>query len=388
VADKWGLRLDGPQVWRWKDRIDRRFMAQFNDLPVMPPAPLPATHAAGLKEALGTKPLCGGCGAKVGAADLAAALGQLPAPVRPDVLSGPGDDAAVLTHAGGVQVITTDHVRAFTLDPWLLARITAIHAMGDIWAMGARPQATLAQVTLPRLAPRMQAATLREIMAAASDVFREAGADVVGGHTSVGAELTVGFTVTGLAGRAVTKGGARPGDALILTKPIGTGVILAAEMAGARLPDMLLGEVVAGALASMARSSAHAAAVLAPQAHAMTDVTGFGLAGHLAEMLRASGCGARVSLAAVPVLTGAGALLAAGHESTLAAANRAAVAGLVHCDDSPRAALLFDPQTAGGLLAAVPGDDAEGLVAELRAAGEEAAIIGRVESGALRLAME
>ncbi|MCA3442236.1 MAG: selenide, water dikinase SelD [Rhodobacter sp.] len=385
VADKWGLRLDGAVLWRWKDRIDRRFMAKFGPCPAMAAPGLPAEHAAGLAGALDAKPLCGGCGAKVAAGELAAALSHLPAPVRADVLSGPGDDAAVLRRDGGVQVMTTDHVRAFTEDPWLLARITAIHALGDIWAMGARPQVALAQVTLPRLAPHMQAATLREIMQAASGVFSAAGADIVGGHTAIGAELTLGFTVTGLAGRVVTKGGARPGDALILTKAIGTGTLLAAEMAAALLPGGLLGEAVAAAYAQMCRPMDAASTLLAPVAHAMTDVTGFGLAGHLLELLQASGCAARLDLARVPLLAGAEALAAAGHASSLAPANRAAAAPRMHFAESPRAALLFDPQTAGGLLAAVPPEHAETLVAALLGQGEAGAVIGRIEAGAPRL---
>jgi selenide,water dikinase len=385
VADKWGLRLDGPLLWRWKDSIDRRFMAKFGLFPAMAAPALPGEHAAGLAEAMGAKPLCGGCGAKVGPEALAAALARLPAPVREDVLSGRGDDAAVLRREDGVQVISTDHVRAFTDDPWLLARITAIHALGDIWAMGARPQVALAQVTLPRLAPPLQAATLREIMQAAAGVFSAAGADIVGGHTAIGAELTVGFTVTGLAGPIVTKGGAQPGDALILTKAIGTGTLLAAEMEAALLPGELLGEAVAGAFAQMCQPLGAASALLAPVAHAMTDVTGFGLAGHLLEILDASGCAARLDLARVPVLAGAEALAAAGHASSLAPANRAATTPRMAFSESPRAALLFDPQTAGGLLAAVPQDRAAALIVALQAQGEDAAIIGRIEAGAPRL---
>ena len=378
VADKFGLPLDGAWLWHWKDRIDRRFMAMFHNLPPMPAPPLPARVAAGVSDMMaGGKPMCGGCGAKVGQADLRAALAGLPAPRRADVLSGPGDDAAILAHGSARQVITTDHVRAFTEDPWLLARITAHHAMGDIWAMGARPQAALAQVILPRMSPALQARTLAEIMAAAAEAFGAAGADVVGGHTSLGAELTVGFTVTGLTdAEPIGQSGARPGDALILTRPIGTGVILAAEMQRAAP-----GAVVAGALEQMARPQAAAAALLAPHAHAMTDVTGFGLAGHLVGMLEASDVAARICLAAVPVLPGAEALAAAGHGSTLLPMNRAA-AGRMVFTRGPRADLLFDPQTAGGLLAAVPGGQAETLLAALHAAGEPAAIIGHIEPGA------
>lgn len=384
VADKWGLPFDGPWLWRWKDRIDRRFMAMFHQLPQMPVPALPARVAAGVAEELASaRPMCGGCGAKVGQAELKAALAHLPQPARPDVLSGPGDDAAILTHGKGHQVLTTDHVRAFTEDPWILARITALHAMGDVWSMGARPQAALAQVILPRMSADLQARTLTEIMEAAADVFAAEGADVVGGHTSLGAELTVGFTVTGLAAqRPVTIAGARPGDWLILTKPLGTGVILAAEMAGAAP-----GEVVARALAAMARPQGAAARLLAPEAHAMTDVTGFGLAGHLLAMLDASGVAAQISLAHVPVLPGAEALAAEGHGSTLLPANRGAMARMF-LTEGPRADLLFDPQTAGGLLAAVPAGVALDLVHRLRATGERPAVIGEVVAGTPFLTVE
>jgi selenide,water dikinase len=131
----------------------------------------------------------------------------------------------------------------------------------------------------------------------------------------------------------------------------------------------------------MARPLDAAAAVLAPEARAMTDVTGFGLAGHLLEMLDASGCAATVDLAAVPFLPGAVALAGAGHASSLAPSNRAVAARMTFAE-SPEAALLFDPQTAGGLLAAVPKDRAEALVARLRDAGETAAVIGQVTAGA------
>ncbi|MBY0395327.1 MAG: selenide, water dikinase SelD, partial [Thermoleophilia bacterium] len=302
TADKWGLSATGGWVWRWKDRIDRRFMAMFDDLPAMPADPPPALRAAGADEIpASARPLCGGCGAKVGQADLKAAIAALPAPSRPDVLAGAGDDAAVLAVGSARQILTTDHVRAFTEDPWTLACITAIHAMGDIWAMGGRPQAALAQVILPRMTPRMQTETLREILDAAARTFGAAGADVAGGHTSLGAELTVGFTVTGLLDRdPIGQSGARPGDALVLTKPLGTGVILAAEMARAAP-----GTVVAGAFAAMLRPQGAASAILSPHARAMTDVTGFGLAGHLMGLLDASRVSGMLSLSAIPLLAGA-----------------------------------------------------------------------------------
>lgn len=380
VADKFGLRSGGRALWWLKDRIDRAFMAKFDAYPT-PTRRLPNPAAIGLAEAMGDKPLCGGCGAKVGPGTLAASLVTLPGPARPDVITGAGDDAAILRHGTGAQIITTDHLRASLNDPRLMARITAIHAMGDIWAMGAAPQAALAQITLPRLAPALQSDMLAEIMEEAAALFTAEGAEIVGGHTSIGAELTIGFTLTGLTDHPVTKGGARPGDALLLTKSLGSGTLMAAEMALTRLPRDLLGPHVAAAWAAMSRPQGTAARLLAPYASAMTDITGFGLAGHLLEMMEASHTAATIDLAALPLLAGAEALAAQGIASSIAPANRAATAGRLTAPNTPRAALLFDPQTAGPLLAALPPDQANNALAALHAAGEPATIIGHVTDG-------
>ena len=372
LAPSWLAPADA--MWRLKDRIDRRFMERLTDLPPMPEPARPREIADGAV----TGPLCGGCGAKVGGGTLAAALAALPPPARDDVERAPGDDAAVLRLGKARLVATTDHLRAFTEDPWLLARIAAIHAMGDVWAMGAEPQAALATVVLPRMSERMQAETLREVLAAASDALRAAGAEIAGGHTTMGAETTVGFAVTGLPrGEPIGLSGARPGDALILTEPLGTGTILAAEM-----QRRARGRDVAACLAMMQRPQGDAAAILAG-ARAMTDVTGFGLAGHLANICRASGTGARLDLAAVPLLPGAEALAAEGVASTLAPANRAGIQA--DLPDGPRTDLLFDPQTAGGLLAAVPSEESHALVNRLRDAGHEAAVIGEMTKAPARI---
>ncbi|MBV1868761.1 MAG: selenide, water dikinase SelD [Marinosulfonomonas sp.] len=376
LADKWGLRSSGAALWRLKDRIDQKFMDQFHDLKPMAPPDLPTQVADGMTEALGSRPLCGGCGAKLGGGVLGSVLNCLPLTERTDVLSRPGDDAAILKGPGGsTQVITTDHLRAFTQDPFTMARIAAIHALGDIWAMGGKPQSALATIILPRLGPDLQAEWLREIMSAASEVFGAEGAAVVGGHTSIGAELTIGFTVTGLCDAApITLAGARPGDRLILTKPIGSGTIMAAEMAlEAR------GDWVASAWKAMTRPQGDAAAVLAG-AHAMTDVTGFGLAGHLLGMARASGVEISIDLNAVPFLDGALELAAAGMRSSLFADNRALVPELP-VEGNPKAALLFDPQTAGGLVAAVGAGDVGNIICNLNSLGYEAYVIGACREG-------
>jgi selenide,water dikinase len=199
-----------------------------------------------------------------------------------------------------------------------------------------------------------------------------------------GAEFAVGFALTGLAVRPIRKGGAQPGDRLILTRALGSGVLMAALMAD-RPPRHapgapVFGEAVAETLAWMQVPGAAAAAILAAQARALTDVTGFGLAGHLAEMLAGGGLGARLDLGAVPLVPLAAELAEAGVRAHLAAPNRAGVTlPVIGAADDPRAELLFDPQTAGGLLAAVPPGRAGAVLDALREAGETlAADIGCV----------
>jgi selenide,water dikinase len=375
LAEKWGFAANGKVLWQWKDRIDRRFMARFGTLAPMAQPPLPPTFALGVREAVGDHPSCAGCGAKVGRAALGGGLGLVKAR-RGDVDRLPGDDAAILNTGGVRQVITTDHLRTVTADPVLMTRIAAIHALGDIWAMGAMPQAALVSLTLPRMSEALQARTLAEIMGTADDVLGREGAAIAGGHTSVGEELTIGFTLTGLCDRdPVTLAGGRPGDALILTKPLGSGVILAAEMRG-----RATGGAVAACHDIMTRSQAEASRILSA-AHAMTDVTGFGLAGHLSGICAASGTGAALDLGAIPLMAGAAGLAAEQIRSSLWQDNRSG-SGPVFGAAGPVGDLLFDPQTCGGLLAAVAADNAVPLLAALRAAGYNAAIIGRLTEGA------
>ncbi len=370
LAERLGTSFSGALMWRWKDHIDQSFMNKFRDLPAMATPALPRAHAAGMTEALGEKPMCGGCGAKLGRGALRSALAELPEPLRQDVTALPGDDAALLTTGTARQVMTTDHLRSVTDDPVLMTHIAAVHALGDIWAMGAAPQAATATLILPRMSSDLQERTLSEIMQTASDVMRGAGAEIVGGHSSMGDEMTIGFTVTGLCAKdPITLAGGRPGDVLILTKPIGSGVVMAAEMAG-----RAEGATVAQAYKIMTQPQGVASRILA-EAHAMTDVTGFGLAGHLNGLCEASDCGVVLDLEAVPVMPGAIELSDAGIQSTLFADNRS-IAPELPMDG--KAALLLDPQTAGGLLAAVAPEIADKLLEDLRAAGYPAARIGHL----------
>ena len=272
--------------------------------------------------------------------------------------------------------------------------------------MGARPAAALALATLPHASEAIQEEDLYQLLAGAAAALAAEGCALAGGHTCEGAELALGFAVTGHApeGALLRKSGLRPGDALVLTKPLGTGAVMAAAMRGAAE-----GRWVAAALDAMQQSSGAAARVLARHgARAATDVTGFGLLGHAAEMARASSASSSSSSAAaaaaaaaashgagavvleidparVPSLPGAADCVAAGHLSSLHAANARALAAVEAGSARDWAArdarwpLLVDPQTAGGLLAGVPAGAAEACVAELRAAGYAgAAVIGRV----------
>ncbi|MDX2485797.1 MAG: selenide, water dikinase SelD [Pseudodonghicola sp.] len=379
LGERFGVPFSGPLIWRWKDRIDQKFMDKFRALPAMQQPASPRIRAAGLDELPGDKPMCGGCGAKLGRGALRAALSALPKGTRKDITALPGDDAALLTLGGVRQVLSTDHLRAVTPDPVLMARIAAVHALGDIWAMGAAPQAATATLILPRMTPALQARTMSEIMEAASEVLHDAGAEIAGGHSSMGDDLTIGFTLTGLLERdPITLSGAQPGDAVIVTKPIGSGVLMAAEMLGAARGDW-----IAAAYALMTQAQGDAARLLAG-AHAMTDVTGFGLAGHLLNICEASGVAATLTLDAVPLMPGALELSQEGHRSTLFPDNKALAPEL---PSDPRVDLLFDPQTAGGLLAAVAPDQAGPLVAQLRAAGYGAARIAEITAGPPHLSL-
>lgn len=394
VASRGALYLRGDWVWRWKDWIDRRFMRKFTEFAAMPEAAPANGEALPLDEAEKTQAIsavamrCGGCGAKVGASVLSRALAGLQPIMRDDVLIGldAPDDAAVLRVPPGKAVVhTVDFFRAFIDDPWLFGRIAAHHALGDLYAMGAEPQSATAIATVPPGLESKVEDDLRQMMAGAVAVLNEAGCALVGGHTGEGRELALGFAVNGLidaqlAG-ALTKGGLRPGDALILTKPVGTGTLFAAH-ARPRSGVVCRGRWIDAALESMQVSNRAAAhCLLAHGATACTDLTGFGLLGHLLEMTRPSAVDAELDLNALPLLDGAADMAAAGILSSLQPANvrlRRALRNQEAALSHPNYPLLFDPQTAGGLLAGVPADRAEACLAELRAHGYiHAARIGR-----------
>jgi selenide,water dikinase len=283
---------------------------------------------------------------------------------------------------GKALVHTVDFFRAFIDDPYRFGRIAANHALGDLFAMGAEPQSATAIVTVPPGLERKVEDTLRQLMQGALSVLNEAGCALVGGHTGEGQELALGFAINGLIDEdlraLMRKGAMRPGDALILTKPIGTGTLFAAHARHAAR-----GRWITAALATMQQSNQTASQILRAQGvRACTDVTGFGLIGHLIEMTRPSAVDVTLDLSALPRLAGATECIEGGIASSLQAANlrlRRALRNPEPYLHDPRYALLFDPQTAGGLLASVPADKAAECLRALRQAGyTEAAQIGRV----------
>ena len=388
IGTRNGLTFSGGWVWRWKDAIDRRFMAKFSDFPEMaakagPASPLADRQAVAAISAIAMR--CGGCGAKVGANVLSRALGAIVPFARDDVIVGldAPDDAAIVDAGGpNLMVHSVDYFRAIIDDPYVFGKIAANHALGDVFAMGAQPQTALAIATIPYGLERQVEADLSAMMAGANEVLAAAGCALVGGHTSEGAELSLGFAVNGLVARdaALRKSGMQPGDALVLTKPVGTGTLLAADMRGKSRARW-----TQAAIAHMIVSNRAAAAIIADHgAHAATDVTGFGLLGHLVEMTRASGVDVRLYLDSIPMLDGVRETLALGIFSSLQPENlrlRRAIRDLELVSKLPLYPMLFDPQTAGGLLVSLPSDQAGACVRALKAAGyAQACVIGSVHA--------
>lgn len=413
IAAWGGFALHGRWALRWKDRIDRRWVESFRRLPPQPMAAMPA--AAEMR--------CDGCGAKLPPAVLRGALARLGG-----LPGGAADDAAMLPPLPGLAVQSVDLFRPPASDPWVAGRIAAAHALGDLAAMGAEPRAALALVALPPAPAAVQEGDLFQMLHGACSVLEPAGAALLGGHSAEGVEAMIGFSVTGAvpSGAALPRGGLVPGQALILTRPLGIGAVLAAAAQGrARGADL------AAALDAMQADPMPAARLLrAHGATAAADVTGFGLLGHLGEMLDASGCGAWLDLGALPVLPGALEALAGGVRSTLhpgnaeelvrldgvpgptrieavadprrlkagsppngaagparleAASNRTRLDGV---PDPARLALLTDPQTSGGLLAGVPAERAAACLAALREAGIAAANVGHTVPGPARVSVQ
>ena len=405
--------LEGKLLWKWKDYIDRTWMAKYTQLPDLQqmseqmnvkfskgiPSAVrhkgPEVMAAFSAEAM----RCGGCGAKVGATTLSRVLSAIHDRQKlrarrfdlPDPPAIDCDDAAVvpLPSGGGAMINTIDFFRSFVSDPFLFGKIAAVHALSDVHAMGAQAQTALALAVVPFAADeRITESTLIELLAGASDVFQDESVQLVGGHTCEGSELACGFAIQGFTSTPrslLRKSGGRVGDMIVLTKPIGTGALFAADMRAKSKGDFVM-----EALQSMAMSNAKASAIAAKTIgiHACTDVTGFGLAGHLLEMLAAETrvqIGAVLNIRDIPFFRG-------GIEASLNqifsslqpenSRNRRAVSN--HVDAAAACPveypLLFDPQTSGGLLVFVEPNACPGFVRELLQHYPATCVIGEIVS--------
>ncbi len=349
-------------------------MARFQLLPEIG-ANGDEAEAASLASALDDGMPCGGCAAKLAAVPLERALARLPPPrADPSVVLGLAerDDVAATRSADGHATLhNIDALRAFTDDPWLMGRIAAANATSDLFAKGGRPRHAQALIGLPETSPEAAEEILFQVLCGLRTVLDELEVSLIGGHTSTSEVLSVGLAVTGDGpedGGLWRQSGARAGDSLFLTRPLGTGVVLAADMRG-----LARGRWVAAAHASMARTQAIASQIArSADVRASTDVTGFGLAGHLLNLLRAGALAARLDRGAIPFLPGARALWRRGLRSTAHAANRTAFLTRVEGASPPDEAWLFDPQTSGGLLLALPAAEGPRLVAAFAEAGEPA----------------
>ena len=292
-----------------------------------------------------------------------------------------GDDAAVYQiNEDTALIATVDFFPPITDDPYEFGAIAAANSLSDVYAMGGRPLLALNVVGFPA---SLDKGILGRILQGGYAKAAEAECLIAGGHTVDDPEPKYGLSVIGVVtpGRQVSNAGAQPGDALVLSKPIGTGIITTAGKQGVVDP-----EVMAGAVATMAAlNRPGAAAMTRVGVNAATDITGFGLLGHLKSMVKGSGVAAEISLSAVPTLPGARELLAQGVAPGGTHRNVSSVADAVAWDaalsDADRL-LLCDAQTSGGLLISVPAERAEALAAALREEGAPcAAIVGYITDG-------
>ena len=379
IAVRGGFVSSGKIWWRYKDIIDKKFMSRFNDLEFMPDSaqslPDEFSHEVSLETMR-----CNGCGAKLAADPLRRVLERLEI-YKSDVIElGVGDDAARIVTANGKMLLTIDGFRALVSDPYLFGRITAHHSLNDIFAMGATPKIALCLATVPYMAERLMEEDLYQLLSGINDVLSEHGVSLVGGHTAEGMETSLGLMVTGTEnGLSKEKGHARVGDSLILTKPIGTGAVLAAASVGG-----VSAESMSFCLDQMDKSNFDAMKIfLDEKVSALTDVTGYGLAGHLGEILRASGRGVSLELNSIPFLLGSPSLVNSGFISSLQNSNEQVLLDFELKNglsmSVPELRLLADPQTAGGLLAAVPTENVPRCLDNLNAVGYTCACVGVIE---------
>ncbi len=371
-------------LWHWKDYIDHRFMESFRNFPEMGMG----HRASKDKETIQNLEIpCAGCGSKVGGNVLKRVLQRIQKEQsfgeREDIIIGlryPDDAAVVKVPVGKVMVQTIDYFTSLINDPYIFAQIAVNHCLSDIFAMGAIPTTALALATIPYGTSSTVEETLYQLLSGVIKALNQAQVSLIGGHTTQGSQLAFGLSCNGLAdeNQLLRKGGMRANQVLILTKALGTGTLFAAEMR-----RQVKASWIDKALQSMLLSNQAATEIfLQYNATACTDITGFGLLGHLLEMIKASLIGVELRIDDIPVLDGARETTAKGIFSSLMAENLKASSYITNLKDFEfhhNYPLLYDPQTSGGLLASVSPEQADNCVNRLREVGyEEARIIGKV----------
>ena len=380
-------------LWHWKDRIDRKFMGLFSNFPAMSHQETPTSNNQQLttNNQQPTTNHCKGCGAKVGSTVLDKVFQRLKSKQNKDIIIGlnkPDDGAVVKVPAGKLMVHTIDYFPSLINDPFIFGQIATNHCLSDIFAMGATPQTALAVATIPYGKTAQVEETLYQLLSGATKILHQSETALVGGHTTKGIELAFGLSCNGVVDedKILRKSGMKPGQVLVLTKAIGTGTLFAAQM-----HYKAKGRWIDGAVASMLVSNGKAAEIFSQHgATACTDITGFGLLGHLVEMIKASEVGAcpegcprvELDLEAIPILAGALDTVEMGIYSELQPQNLRASHRIKNLETARKYVqypLLCDPQTSGGLLAAIDGEKAQECIIELLSAGYiNSSIIGRI----------
>ena len=371
IAEFKGRSFLGGWCWKVKDRIDVKFMRMYQDYK-------PMKMTVDLSD--DDEPMrCLGCGGKIGGEILSSVLKELQIDDHPDVkigLNNP-DDAAVIATKNNEVTVTTDFFASPFDDPYLAGRIAVLNSASDCFVMGAKPTAALAIVQVPTGHPRAQTQVMREVMTGSVEEFNRMGAAIVGGHSIEGPRMMIGYTVLGQQiTDPKTKGNLQPGDQLILTKPLGTGVLLAGWMQ-CQMPAVCFQPL----MDAMLKSNEIALELVEKfPVSAMTDVTGFGFIGHLIELMLASKTSVNLDVASIPVLPGCREMIAAGIESTLAPDNRS-LSGKIDFENLDTNAKsvgpLFDPQTSGGLLFGIRSELTDQVVTFLQEHGfEETTVVG------------
>lgn len=382
IASRGNWFFQGKKIWRLKDWIDSGFVKKYTELPVMKDD---FTLATGLVDKKSEAQLrahamrCAGCGAKVAGDVLEEVLDSLPRVSKKDIVvsSSHVEDASQIDLGGNRKLLQSiDQINAFIDDPWIFAKIATNHCLSDIYAMGIQPHSALALVSLPHADAPYLKAQLNELMTACAETLSENDCALIGGHSAESSDLLFGLCVNGFSeGTVLEKGELNEGDMLILTKPLGTGTLLAADMRHqAKHPW------IQSALEAMLISNRSASEIFVKHsASACTDITGFGLAGHLLEMLQARAAHVALDLDALPILPGALECLEQGITSSLHKGNTNTATFVTGDLKSTLSQIIFDPQTSGGLLAALSPDKAQACLTELKDAGlKDASIVGKV----------